>query len=81
MNVIAEKSWSFVLFDDGEGWVMTVLIGGVVEVDVCVRLSNSEMEWIRADLARAETLAEGVKSNRANFAEREIRPPVWPPKN
>jgi hypothetical protein len=80
MTVIAEQAWSYVLFDDGKGWVLTFLIGGVVEVDVSVRLNSAEIEAIKTDSAAIKPLLASMQSNRAAYADREIRPPVWPKK-
>lgn len=80
MAVIAEKAWSYVLFDNGEDWILTFLIGGVVEIDVSVRLSNDEIAMIKADSTYVEILLASIKKNRSAFADREINPPVWPKK-
>lgn len=78
MHVVAEKKWSYVLLDDGKGWVLTYLVGGVVEVDVSVRLTEQERDLIKADPANVEKLVETMKQHRRDFANREINPPVWP---
>lgn len=78
MSVIAEKRWSHVLFDDGKGWVLTLLIGGVVEVDVSIRLTNDEIDSIKRDGSFIERLVYEVRQHRDNFSAREISPPVWP---
>jgi hypothetical protein len=80
MKVIAEQPWSYVLFDDGEYWVLTYLIGGVVEIDVSIRLNSDEIEAIKTDASAIMPLLTNMKSNRSAYADREIRPPVWPPK-
>lgn len=78
MSVIAEKRWSYVFFDDGKGWVITVLIGGVVEIDVSVRLTSEEINLIKSDVSYADHIAEEIKCNRDKFSAREISPPIWP---
>lgn len=79
MNIIAEKRWSHVLFDDGKGWVLTFLVGGVVEVDISIRLTSQEIEKIKNDLAYIDAIIDEVKKNQEDFSSREIIPPVWPP--
>ena len=79
MIVIAEKPWSYVLFDDGKGWVLTLLIGGVVEVDISIRLALDEIEAIKKDVSFVNTLVSEVKQKRDKFSAREIVPPIWPP--
>jgi len=78
MSVIAEKRWSYVLFDDGKGWVITVLIGGGVEIDVSVRLTSEGINLIKSDVSCADHIAEEIKRNRDKFSAREISPPIWP---
>jgi hypothetical protein len=79
MIVVAEKQWSYVLFDDGKGWVLTALIGGVVEVDVSVRLTSQEIDSIKDDISYVEYLVNEINLHRDKFVPREINPPVWPP--
>jgi len=78
MNVIAEKRWSHVLFDDGKGWILTLLIGGVVEVDVSIRLTLAEIDEVKRDPSFVDRLVREVRQQRDNFSSREINPPVWP---
>jgi hypothetical protein len=77
-HVIAEKPWSYVLFEDRGVWILTLLIGGVVEIDVSVRLAPDEVEAIKSGQLRIEDLVARVKRQRGAFAAREINPPVWP---
>ena len=78
VRVIAEKPWSYVLFERGNDWILTLLIGGVVEVDVSVRLAPDEIEAIRANRLHVEDIVAKIKQKRDAFAEREINPPIWP---
>ena len=77
-HVIDDKPWSYVLFDDGTNWILTLLIDGVVEFGVSVRLLPCEIDLIRADRSYVAQLVETVKQHRSAFADREIEPPVWP---
>lgn len=78
MKVLAEKPWSHVLMDNGTDWILTYLIGGVVETDVSIRLSKEEIAKIQEDPRYLETLVDAAKTNRVTYASREIHPPVWP---
>ncbi|WP_447896549.1 hypothetical protein [Stenotrophomonas acidaminiphila] len=78
MKVIAEEQWSYVLFEDREVGLITVLLGGVVNLDVTVQLTPSELSMARSDAKFAGELAASIRSNMENFREREVRPPVWP---
>jgi hypothetical protein len=78
MKVIAEQAWSYVLMDNGTDWILTYLIGGVVEIDVSIRLSTEEITKIQENPNYLEILLDAAKTNRAAYASREIHPPVWP---
>ena len=80
MEIIKEKPWSYVLFDDGKGWALTFLIGGVVEVDVTVRLTATEIDMIKADEKNILSIMKNVERNRQANVAREIIPPIWPPR-
>lgn len=78
MNIIAEVPWSYVLFDDGHNWILTCLIGGVVEIDVSITLTQEERQLVSANPQFIEQVLRELKNDRAAFSEREINPPVWP---
>jgi hypothetical protein len=78
MKVIAEHAWSYVLIDTGTDWILTYLIGGVVEIDVSIRLSQDEIAKIQENPSYLEILLDAAKTNRVAYASREIHPPVWP---
>jgi hypothetical protein len=78
MKVLAEKPWSHVLMDNGTDWILTYLIGGVVEIDVSIRLSKDEITKIQENPNYLEILLDAAKTNRVAYASREIHPPVWP---
>jgi len=79
MKVLAEKSWSHVLIENGTDWILTYLIGGVVEIVVSIRLNKEEIAKIQEDPNYLEILLDAAKTNRVAYASREIQPPVWPP--
>nr|WP_314862451.1 hypothetical protein [uncultured Undibacterium sp.] len=80
MQILAEKKWSYVLMDDGIDWILTFLIGGVVETDLSIRLTAEEILKIKNNAAFLDILVETGRTDRAAFANREINPPVWPTK-
>lgn len=80
MQILAQKQWSYVLMDDGRDWILTFLIGGVVETDVGIRLTTDEISKIKDDWAYLDTLVDVCKINRIAFSSREIYPAVWPTK-
>jgi hypothetical protein len=78
MQIIAEKPWSYILFDDAQGWVLTFMIGGVVEVDVCVKLTPEEIQSIKKDKSSIEQIMQNINLDRNSNKSREIIPPIWP---
>lgn len=79
MKVIDEKPWSHVLMEQGEDWILTLLIRtGPVENDVTIKLSENEISAIKSDKGAIQTLLAEIKDDWNKFSEREIRPPVWP---
>ena len=79
MKIIKEKPWHYVLFDDGQGWILTFLIGGVIETEVSVRLTSDEIGKIKGDEKNILSIVENIQHNRQANMVREIIPPVWPP--
>ena len=47
-TIIAEKPWSYVVFSNGNETLLTLMAGGVMEVDYTVRLGEDEVQRIRA---------------------------------
>lgn len=76
-KAIAEEPWSYVLFEDGGEYILTVLIGGVVDVGVSVQLTSEEVQDIRRNPEAVADLAERVRQNRAEYRDREVKPPIW----
>lgn len=77
MKTIAEKAWSYVLFEADYGWVLTFLTGGPIEVGVSVLLNNDEIAQIKSDPSCIDALVEEFSRDRAAIADRRITPPVW----
>lgn len=77
MKTIAEKPWSYVLFEAEHGWILTFLIGGPVEVDVSVLLADDEIARIVNDPSCIDVLVREFSRNRSMIADRVITPPVW----
>lgn len=77
MRTIAEKPWSYLLLEAEYGWVLTFLIGGPVEVDISVLLTDDEVTRIKGDPSSIEALVRDFSRDRKIFSGREIKPPVW----
>jgi hypothetical protein len=79
LRIIAEKPWSYVLFEDGPRWLLTVLISyGAAENDMTIELSVSEIEDLRNDSNAIDALVRRICADPGNFVAREIRPAIWP---
>ena len=78
MAIIAEKPWSYVLFDDARGWLLTVAIGQGGQKDVSIRLSESEVSSVKSDKSFVKRLAAEVSSHPERFHARQILPAIWP---
>jgi hypothetical protein len=76
--IIAENPRSYVLFEDGKGWILTVVGGAGGQRDVSLRLSEAERASVRADRGFIRQLATDVAANPARFAHRKLEAPVWP---
>jgi hypothetical protein len=81
VTVIAEEPWNFTVFHRDNEWVITYLRGGIVDVPVSIRLLPEEVSAIRSDSSVAKPLADKMRSNRPEYADREIHPAVWPAKD
>ncbi|MFE8070089.1 hypothetical protein QQM79_03435 [Marinobacteraceae bacterium S3BR75-40.1] len=78
--MIKKKLYSYVLMDvDGE-WVLTFLLGGPVELDVSVKLTDSEVEAIKSEDAAADRLVSEFKKDKSLYENRKIVPTIWPSK-
>lgn len=78
MEVIAEESWNFTVFQHGDDWILTYIAGTVGMYDVSIKLTEIEVDQIRTDSASAKSLAEVFRNGREDFLAREIHPAVRP---
>jgi hypothetical protein len=73
-EIIIEKPWSFTLYDKDGEWILTLLIGGVVDVPVSIVLTPEEIERVKLEPRAVEDLVELVRKDRSAFASRELKP-------
>lgn len=79
MNVIAEKPWIYVLFEDNDTWVLTVMIRyGPAENNMSIELLEPEVSRLKAEPGYVDQLVDEISQNPQNYTYREIRPAVWP---
>lgn len=73
MEVIAEKSWSWMLFADGDHLFLSVVCGGVGIYEIDFELTGDEAaEYRRTEDAYLDQLASAVRSNPAAFEIRRL---------
>jgi hypothetical protein len=78
-RVIAESRYDFVVFERSDGgFVATFLLGGPVEVDVSVQLTDEEAVSVERSPASAGKMIEQFKRSLVALETRRLRPPVWP---
>ena len=78
MNIIAEKPWSYVIFQDGEQFYITLILGGVIDIDVTIQLTSDDVATIEGYSASADMLADKIRRDIEKFRNRQIIPPIWP---
>jgi hypothetical protein len=79
MKIIDEKPWSHILMEKDGNWILTFLIRiGPVENDVSIRLTDNEINSIKADKSNIEKLLYSLRNHKNLYSNREIKPPVWP---
>lgn len=72
------KRWSHVLVDVDDVWILTLLIGGVAQIDVSIRLIGQEIRIIKDDPTAIDEIVKEVQKNRGAYSDREIHPSIWP---
>jgi hypothetical protein len=78
LAIISENPRSYVLFEDGKGWVLTVVGGAGGNRDASLRLSDAERASFRADRTFIRKLAVEVAADPGRFAHRRLETTVWP---
>jgi hypothetical protein len=79
-SVICEKKWSHVVFHHGESVFLTFLIGGVVEIDYTIQLTESEIEAINMNNNFALELINRFHEDSNLLNSRKLPCPIWPKK-
>lgn len=76
MSVVFQKSYSYLLIQDGRDWYLTYFTGGPVEIDICVKLSKEEIEAVSSDQKAVEELISRFKADRSLIEGRRVVPSV-----
>ncbi|SEQ51307.1 hypothetical protein [Natrinema salaciae] len=78
MNVLDSESYSYVLVDDDGEWILTFLLGGPVERDVSVALTDDEVTAIAEGDRSTGDIVEQFRDDPAAYEGRRVHPPVRP---
>lgn len=76
MNIVFQKPYSYLLIQDESDWYLTYFTGGPVEIDICVKLTNEEIETVSLDQKAVEKLMARFKADRSLIEGRRVVPSV-----
>jgi len=80
MRVLDSEPYSYILLERGEEWILTFLLGGPIERDVSVRLTDTEIAAVEAGDSSAADIVETFRADSSTYEGRRIMPTVWPAK-
>lgn len=80
-RVICESAYEYVLFERSGAWLLTFMLGGVIETDVSVEMLPAEIEKQKSNPEYVKQLVHELKINPDLLGARRISPSVWPSKN
>jgi len=78
MRVIEQKAYSYLLMEDSNDWYLTFFTGGPVEIDICVKLNQQEIEGIKNGELTASTLVQTFLGDQTKYESRRIIPSIRP---
>lgn len=74
MEKLAERTWDYILYRDGERLLLVVLCGTVGLFEWAVELTAGERaDWERDGLEGLEPLARAIQGNPVAFIERKVK--------
>jgi hypothetical protein len=76
--VVTEQPWDYVVFRNGEEFLLTLLSGGVCDIDYTVLLTRKEATDIQASPDCAAELVASLRSDIDALRSRALSIPVWP---
>ena len=78
MRVIEQKAYSHLLMEDSNDWYLTFFTGGPVEIDICVKLNQQEIDGIKNKELTASTLVQTFLGDQTKYEGRRIIPSIRP---
>lgn len=77
-EIICEESFNYIVFKNNQGAYLTFLIGGPVEFDYTVKLTNEEAAAISSNFSLASEMVQGLKENKIKLQQRKLKSALWP---
>jgi hypothetical protein len=77
-RIIVREPWSYVLFEEQGEFILTFLMGGTVDSEFSVKLTEAEIELQRQDRTYVERLMRRLAGNRDELYGRCLLQAVWP---
>lgn len=74
MTIIKLKPYEYILVSENDTLYLTFFTGGVVELDVCVRLSADEAEAAKENDENIKALITSFRKNRDLYQGRLVTP-------
>lgn len=81
MKVVFSEPYSYLLVQEEGDWFLTFFTGGPVEIDICVKLTDEEIEAVSTSQVKTAQLVQAFQQNRSLFDGRRIIPSVAPKRN
>ena len=76
MKEIAQEAWSWILFQEGERRVLTVVLGGVAQWNFSVELTAEESAaWEARGAAGIEALVHAIQQSLDGYRARKVPNP------
>ena len=77
-SIVCEERHSFVVFVRNGETFLTFLLGGALEVDYTVQLTQEERDRVANDPQAAARLVISLRSNFSLLQRRKLEAPIWP---
>lgn len=76
MKTVFQEAYQYILVQDGEEWYLTFFTGGPMVVDICVKLTQEEIDRVSNSKEETSRLAKEFLRDRSLFEGRRIIPSV-----
>lgn len=72
MNIIVEKPWNYTLYSSSQGFIISVVCGGIAVYELQFYLNNDEIKNMRENTQYLDSLAEKVRENTQEYNKRSL---------